>query len=181
MNQKRPRVIALAAVSGGGKTTITSKLQRIFPNSKTLFFDDYDLEGPEDIIDWVDRGANREEWNLTPFLKDLENLISEPLDYLFLDYPFAYTHNEVSDYLDYTIFIDTPLDIAMARRIMRDFSQSSSEDILLDMKNYLLKGRRGYLDMLVSTKPNSDFIVDGSLPIDEIVENIRQQLIALSL
>ncbi|KYG27719.1 hypothetical protein [Alkalihalobacillus trypoxylicola] len=102
---------------------------------KTLFFDDYDLEGPENIIDWVDRGGDREAWNLTPFLKDLERLSNAPLDYLFLDYPFAYTHNEVS----------------------------------------------GYLDMLVSTKPNSDFIVDGSQSIDEIVDQIRQQLITLPL
>lgn len=62
----KPFVISIAAVSGGGKTTIVKQLNEKLHNSKALFFDTYDLEGPENIISWVDNGANYDEWNLSP-------------------------------------------------------------------------------------------------------------------
>lgn len=64
----------------------------------------------------------------------------------------------------------------MARRIARDFQNNSVEDILLDMQNYISQGRRGYLEMLQTIKPNSDIIVDGTLPISEIVSIIDQNV-----
>ena len=36
-----PLVVAIAGVSGGGKTTIANHLNERLQNSKTLFFDDY--------------------------------------------------------------------------------------------------------------------------------------------
>ncbi len=75
-----------------------------------------------------------------------------------------------------TVFIDTPLDIAMARRIIRDFKDSSIENVLLDLDNYIIRGRRGFLGMLKTIKPNSDLIVDGTLPVSDIVTIITQNI-----
>jgi uridine kinase len=44
------------------------------------------------------------------------------LDYILLDYSFAYKNDKVAPYISYAVFLDTPLDIAMARRIIRDMS-----------------------------------------------------------
>ncbi|MBQ6449243.1 hypothetical protein KGR20_22870 [Cytobacillus oceanisediminis] len=174
--EKCTHVIAIASVSGGGKTTISTQLTESLQSSKILYFDNYDFEGPVDIIDWVDRGANYDEWNLTPLIKDLEGLLNESLDYIVLDYPFAYKHTKMSKYIDSAFFIDTPLDVAMARRVTRDFKHSTGEDIILEMKNYISYGRRGYLEMLKTIKANSDFIVDGALPILDIVNVISKKL-----
>lgn len=174
-----PLVIAIAAVSGGGKTTIATHLNERLQNAKTLFFDEYDFEGPDDIIDWVDNGANYDDWNLAPLIKDLEALLTEPLDYVVMDFPFAYKHFKTSKLIDFVVFIDTPLDIAMARRVIRDFKGNSVENIFLDMNNYISKGRRGYLEMLSTIKPNSDIIVDGTLPISEIVSIIAQNIVLI--
>lgn len=178
--EKKPLIIAIAAVSGGGKTTISTHLNERLKNSKILLFDDYDFDGPDDIIDWIDNGANYDEWNLAPLIKDIEALLTEPLDYIVLDFPFAYKHFEMSKLIDFTVFIDTPLDIAMARRISRDFKNSSMENILMDMEGYISQGRRGYLEMLETIKPNSDIIVDGTLPVSEIVRIISQYLEQMS-
>ncbi|WP_440896476.1 hypothetical protein ACS127_00270 [Amphibacillus sp. Q70] len=172
----QPRVISIAGVSGGGKTTIVKALNKKLDHSKTLFFDDYDLEGPNDIIKWVDNGANYNEWNLTPLIRDIENLFAEPLDYIILDSPFAYKHAKMKSLIDFTIYIDTPLDIAMARRMIRDFKNSSNESILIEMENYLSNGRRGFLEMLKSIKPNSDMVVDGSLPVAKIIDHIHKAI-----
>lgn len=176
---KKTLVIAIAAVSGGGKTTITTQLNKKLHKSKALFFDDYEFDGPNGICDWVERGADYNEWNLTPLINDLCSLLSNSvlsLDYILLDYPFAYKHSEMSKYIDFTIFIDTPLDIAMARRILRDFKEISSDNIQKDLDIYLSRGRLAYLEALNSIKPNSDFIIDGSLPLDVIVNQIYERI-----
>lgn len=173
---KQPLVIAIAAVSGGGKTTISTHLNERLQNSKILFFDDYDFDGPDDIIDWIDNGANYDEWNLAPLMSDLEVLLTEPLNYIVVDFPFAYKHSKTSKFIDFTVFIDTPLDIAMARRVSRDFKNSTVGNILMDMEEYISQGRRGYLEMLETIKPNSDIIVDGTLPVLEIVSIISQYI-----
>jgi uridine kinase len=178
--EQKPRVIAIAAVSGGGKTTIVKQLNGKLMNSKALYFDDYDFDDcPDDICEWVENGANYTEWILTPLIDNLQLLLSEnnqSLEYILLDYPFAYQHNEMSKLIDFTIFIDTPLDIAMARRILRDNMDTCIEDLRSEMVNYLNRGRFAYLEMLKTIKPNSDYIVDGSLPIASIL-NILLEII----
>lgn len=169
-----PFVVAIAGVSGGGKTTIAKHLNERLHNSKTLFFDDYDFDGPNDIIHWVDKGANYDEWNLAPLIIDIMGLLSEPLDFIVLDFPFAYKHSQTSKLIDLTVFIDTPLDIAMARRVIRDFKNSSNESILIEMENYISQGRRGYLEMLKTIKPNSDIVVDGTLSVSKIGDKIYE-------
>lgn len=172
----RPFVISIAAVSGGGKTTIVRQLSEKLHNSKSLFFDNYDFEGPDDIINWVDSGAIYDEWNLSPLLKDLEILLSEQLNFIILEYPFAYKHSMIRGFIDFTVFIDTPLDVALARRLTRDFQNDTNRIILQDMDNYISRGRRGYLDMLKTIKPDSDIIVDGNLPVFEIVNIIYDRI-----
>lgn len=172
----RPQIIAVAAVSGGGKTTITSRLNQELNNSRAIYFDEYDLEGPEDIIDWVERGAKCNEWNIDPITTDIGKLLnSKDVKYILLDYPFSRLHDNLKA-IDLTIFIDTPLDIAMARRILRDFKNAEIELIIDELNNYLSRGRLGYESMLIRTKPNSDLIIDGSLTVDEIIRVIMSEI-----
>ncbi|MYL38780.1 hypothetical protein [Halobacillus litoralis] len=176
MKRKSTMVVAIGSVSGGGKTTIASCLEDRLPNSKTIYFDDYDFNGPEDTIKWIDNGCNPDDWDLSPLIRDINQLLTESLNYIILDFPFAYLHNKTSRLIDLAVFIDTPLDIAMARRINRDFKSESAKDIILDLDNYLTVGRRGYLNMLETTKPNSDLIVDGALPKSAVAGMITQKM-----
>ncbi|PAD26064.1 hypothetical protein CHH62_09035, partial [Niallia circulans] len=103
-------------------------------------------------------------------------LLTESLDYIILDFPFSYKHSQVSKFIDFSIFIDTPLDIALARRVTRDFCNSPTEDILSEMKNYTSRGRRGYLNMLETIKPDADFVIDGTLQAAEVINVILDNL-----
>lgn len=175
---KKPLVIAIAAVSGGGKTTVTKALNSKLRLSKALYFDDYDFEGcPEDFFKWVEAGADYNLWNTEILVKDLKCLLSDQtLEYILLDYPFAYKNYKMAEYIDYTVFIDTPLDIAMARRILRDKTNDSSIAIKEDLSSYLSKGRVAYIEMIKTIKPNSDLVIDGVLEIEEIVSEIILRL-----
>ncbi|RFB28731.1 hypothetical protein [Brevibacillus sp. VP] len=176
MKQKL-KVISIAAVSGGGKTTVTKSLINKLDKTKALYFDDYDFEGPEDICEWVEKGADYNEWNLLPLIKDIQLLLKdESLKYIVLDYPFAYLNNEVRDYIDMAIYIDTPLDMAMARRLLRDYKENPIEDIRNDLTDYLVSGRPAYLEMERSVKPSSDVIIEGYLHTSSIVDRIIEEV-----
>lgn len=179
---KKTIVIAIAAVSGGGKTTITNELKNRLPKSKIIYFDDYDFEeGPEDYYQWVQSGADYNAWNIEAIANDIEQLLAQNnLNYILLDYPFAYKNDKITPYIDYAIFIDTPLDIAMARRLLRDNVNQSPDLLRNDLNCYLSGGRAAYLEMLKTIKPNSDSIVDGNLSVDDIVSQIIEQISKLN-
>ena len=165
------KIIAIAAVTAGGKTTAVNGLKRKLKNAKSLHFDDYSFEGEvDDFHQWVLAGANYNVWNLKPFEDDIINIInSGKCEYLILDYPFAYCHQMIKKYIDVAIFIDTPLDIALARHILRDMGNSNGEEIRKELKGYLKYARIGYEQMLKDILPSSDYIIDGSLDADKIV------------
>ena len=73
-------------------------------------------------------------------------------------------------YIDKAIFPDTPLDIALARRVLRDRGSATGEEIRQDMERYLKYARVGYLQMLKDILPSSDDVIDGSMELEEIVE-----------
>lgn len=175
---KKTKIISIAAVSGGGKTTITESLTHELTNSKALYFDSYKFDNcPADICKWIDDGANYDEWVLTPLVQDIQHLIRDSnLDYIIVDYPFAYLNREIGEFIDVTIFIDTPLDIAMARRILRDFNEDTMSEIHNDLKHYMTHARKAYLEAIHTVKPNSDIVLDGSLSVKEIIDRTLEEL-----
>lgn len=173
---KPPFVVAISGVSGGGKTAVSKRLNQELPRSWTLFFDQYRLNGPDDFVKWIDSGGDPNEWDLTPLMKDLNDLMKEPLDFIILDFPFSYEHAEIARSINLSVFIDTPLDIALARRVIRDFKDSQTVEILSDLENYITRGRPAYLHMLETIKPGADLIIDGSVEIDKIVHKIEKEL-----
>lgn len=169
-------IISISAVSGGGKTTVTKTLANRLNNSKAVHFDDYDLEGPNDICKWVEKGANYDEWNVNPIIKDIKSLLNDSsINYIILDYPFSYLNNQMKDLIDISFYIDTPLDIAMARRLIRN-PLNSIDEVIYECEMYLSAGRQAYLEMEKSVKPDSDYIIDGQMNIENIVEAIINKL-----
>lgn len=180
----KPFIIAINAISGGGKTTIVNELSRTTPRSKSLFFDDrsYDSDsGINDICEWIEEGADVNKFNLDLLAEDIEILINENLDYIIMDYPFGYRHKAISEYIDYSIFIDTPLDIALARRIIRDYNNESILTVFDDMKQYLSKGRNAYLFGLNEIKENADLVIDGNSTIEDVISIITEKITQVKL
>ena len=171
-----PFVVAIASVSGGGKTTAAAQLAKELPRAQALYFDRYELEGPEDVMLWLEQGADINEWNLQPLMDDLDRLLAEQLDYIILDFPFADQHAQSKNLIDFTVFIDTPLDLALSRRLIRDYSAAGRDEILEDVNHYASRGRAAYLHMLETIKPNSDFVVDGTQSISEVVHSIVENI-----
>jgi len=78
-------------------------------------------------------------------------------------------------YIDLTVFIDTPLDVALARRIIRDYTSRSNEsdfglsdvdEVSLEaldkeLRWYLERSRPTYAMMPEMHKPVADLVIDG--------------------
>lgn len=175
------KIIAIAAVTAGGKTTIVNALKKQIKNVKSLHFDDYSFAGEvEDFHAWVTQGADYNVWDLSPLIKDICKMEEySDCDYLLLDYPFAYCHEELSNYIDCAIFVDTPLDIVMARRVLRDMKDASAEEIREDMEMYLKYARVAYVQMLKDVLPSSDYVIDGTKELEEKVEEIKNIILSI--
>ena len=169
------------AVTAGGKTTIVNELKKQIPNTKSLHFDEYSFEGEvDDFYTWTKQGADYNVWNLKPLIKDiLEIKKNSDCEYLLLDYPFAYCHKELSQYIDCAIFIDTPLDIAMARRILRDMGNATGDEIRQSMELYLKYARIAYIQMIKDVLPSSDYIIDGTKELSEKTDEIIKIMLSL--
>lgn len=170
------KIIAIGAVTAGGKTTVVNAIKDRLPRTASLHFDDYSFEGEvEDFSKWVSEGADVNVWDLSPLKSDIERIIrSGEYDWLLLDYPFAYQHQMIKDYLNCCIFINTPLDIALARRVLRDMKEASEDEIRSEMDTYLKCARIAYVQMLKDHLSASDYVIDGANELETIINEIME-------
>lgn len=173
------KIIAISAVTAGGKTTVVRALSERLPNAAALYFDDYTFAGAvEDYAKWYAEGADVHVWDLSPLRDDIEAVIrSGRYDWLLLDYPFAYRHEMLREYLDCCIFLDTPLDIAMVRRVLRDMQNASAQEIRAEMEAYLQYARPVYLQMQKEQLASADHVIDGAQPLETIIREVTETVL----
>lgn len=106
-------------------------------------------------------------------------MIEAKLQFILLDYPFGYRYNLIALYINYAVFIDTPLDIAMARRVARDYKGAQGGKILADMHYYLSRGRQAYISSIDAGKAEADLVIGGDEPVQSIVNELVSRLSAI--
>ena len=175
------KIIAIGAVTAGGKTTVVNAIKDRLPRTASLHFDDYSFEGEvEDFSKWVSEGADVHVWDLSPLKTDIDEIVrSGVYDCLLLDYPFAYQHQMIKPYLDCCIFIDTPLDIAMARRVLRDMKEATADEIRSEMDTYLNGARIAYTEMVKAHMSTSDYMIDGEKGLENIINETMEIISSL--
>lgn len=186
---KKPFIMCISAISGGGKTAVTKEIVKLLHNVSVLSFDNYAIDFlKQDYCRWSANGADYNEWQLEPIVTDIERLIQECPEYIVLDYPFGYGNKAVGKFIDYVIFIDTPLDIALARRIIRDYTQRDVtrrkiENLIEHMDStlsfYLRQHRETYIQHIKTIKPFADLVIDGCLPISIIASTIIEKITSI--
>jgi len=198
-------VIAVSSVSGGGKTALV-KCTADLLGGTALYFDDYASvsEYPPDIKQWVEEGADVNQWQTPQFARDVaalkrgDSIVSpkdgariRPSEFIVIEEPMGRARAEMATLIDFVAVIDTPLEIALARRLLRDLGPVSREDIdkatkeklaegviqivtyLEDyLSGYLDAGRLLYIAVQEQAKANCDLVLDGFLPVDELSQQI---------
>ena len=197
MKRKNCFTIAIAGASGAGKSLLVNKISEMLEDSVEIYYDDY--------------RPNYE--NLT---RDLETLLrGQPIKYpkscrtikpsrfIVVEEPTGRTRPSMAENIDLLVYIHLPLDISLARILLRAIYESNDEEIrnfyktigpqfekkykepvgrllhivvwLLEM--YMKEHRQQYLEMRETLMQDADLIVDGMQSVEvlakEVVEEVR--------
>jgi uridine kinase len=192
------RVIAVSAPVGGGKSSLVRGLARAFPGAATIHFDHYETltERPvEEMKRWLRDGADVDELVIERLPEDLARLKAgtavvdptgveiAPGDYVFFETPFARQHPATGALIDMSIWIDTPLDVALARNL-REFVRRP--EMRADLSHWLGPYLDSYLDVVRDLLllqhemigGDADLVLDGMAPIGVNVAQARDAILA---
>ena len=198
-------VVAVSSAAGGGKTTLVTGAAELL-GATMLFFDDYRDAStyPPDLKKWVADGADLNLWQTPKFAEDLaalkrgESIESAAggatislSEFIVLEEPMGRGRGEMAKSIDFVVLIDTPLDIALARRFLRladtnplaDIEQTTKEQLrahvegLLgfltgELRSYLDVSRAVYIAVQEQVTADCDLVLDGRLPPDELAEQL---------
>jgi uridine kinase len=180
----RSYVVAVTGTPGGGKSTLTRRLAARLGGAVTLNFDRYEGEpdntGPRDLRAWLERDGHPDAWRRPRFVADLGRLregeaIADPRDgaprgpaaYVVVDEPFGRAWSPIRDLLDFVVCLDVPLEIALARRVLRTANATTDSarfhaDIKQGRTRYLDGGRESYARVLALVRAEADLVLDGT-------------------
>ncbi|OIM23240.1 hypothetical protein ATX61_10455 [Oenococcus oeni] len=99
-------------------------------------------------------------------------------DYVLVDFPFGNRHNSLTSLINLTVYIKTPLDLLLARQILRDYSTSELTDILDWLKTYIRIARSIFLANEQFVSSSAGLILDGSstqpLEVDSVLKKLKR-------
>ena len=190
---ERPFVTGISSVSGGGKTAVAKKLAELLQDAVTLCFDDYDNTNthPANLDTWLIEGGDYNAWQTPVLTRDLQALTTgnhitspvdgsklSPADYIVFDAPLGRAHCDTGRFIDLMVFIDTPLDVALARRLLRGMASAEEavKSIESELSSYLNGARLLYVEFQDRIKRKCDLVLDGCLRVDELAGAIHARI-----
>ncbi|WP_415883384.1 hypothetical protein [Neptuniibacter sp. QD34_54] len=187
-DSKRCFVIAVAGAPGSGKTSLTLALAKLL-DADTLFYDDYQQatnQSMAEILQWMKQGSDYNNLNIPGFAEAIVAQIQTTHKrFLLIETPLGRHHHASGRYIDCLVWLDTPLDISLARNIKafsNEFKKAPSDYVQqLDwLANYL----EGYIQDIRATlviqqerlAKDADINIDGTLPLGKITQQIHQAI-----
>ena len=185
-------VIAIAGAPGSGKTLLLESLAAAL-NCDTLQYDDYQKateQSMEEMISWMKQGGDYNQLQVPGFAEAIAQQKSLNTETpLLIETPLGRHHSTSGQFIDYLIWVDTPLDVALARNIkafVADFGESPQayHEQLGWLDNYLHIYIQDVRETLLVQKQrlsgSADLCIDGSLPANEVFDTaahyIKQQI-----
>lgn len=185
------KIIGISGISGAGTTTITKALGEKL-NVTTLYWDDFDdiSESPADYVEWFHKSGDYADWKypaLEKTLKELKSgrnvehpatrdmLLATP--FIIFDSSLGRKHEATARFIDLLIHLDTSMDVALARRLIRDNHEKESATVkkIVDELQWYLQVGRPLFDA-TNIKQTADFLVNGDLSKNEIIDIILKKL-----
>jgi uridine kinase len=195
-------VVGIAGVAGAGKSTLVRELLARWPGSSSIHVDHYQRitrQPVAAIVEWMERGADFDEFQIPVLGEHLQRLKAgeavldpltlariEPLGVLLFETHFGRAHRATGSQIDLMVWIETPLDVALARNVaamlvpMRTGSVAPTPERLnaLDgyLQNYLRGVRRLAAFQRERLRADADITLDGLLPPSELAEAARRAI-----
>ena len=198
-------VIGICSPSGGGKTALVKKLSELIEDNVIISFDDYG-DPFWDIVDfeqWIRQGADLNKITAAKLAADLEalrggkNIISpqnqeviEPRKFILFDTLVGRSHYATGKFIDFLVYIDIPLELALSRRMMRSLTEVPADKLTIEkarerienLNEYLTAyssqtgPRQIYLAIQNQVKPLSDVVLNGEKSISSLAADVLAAL-----
>ena len=192
-------VITVSGVSGAGKSSIVQAVADRLGAASCFYFDDYGeaMQQPEDGLKWIANGSDLTEFVLPEFGRDVEQLLRgetvttpagrcvDPAPFLVIEEPFGRGRTDMAGLIDFSVCIDVPLEVALARRLLDVVQRWEGEPqqrlrwIGAYLNTYLFEGmRQVYAAINEGVKRQSDLVIDGLQPVGQSADQIVAAILA---
>lgn len=196
-------VIGVAGAAGAGKTSLVQGLVAAMSDAAAIHIDNYQRitqQPVHKLMQWLERGANFDEFSIPLLPEHLERLkrgeaIDDPVTgatiasrkYIVFETHFGRAHRATGRYIDLLIWIDTPLDIALARNV-RDFLRPALQEppaqapreraawVYNYVDNYLANVRKLVSMQYETVGRDADVVVDGAGNVGESAARIAAEI-----
>ncbi|WP_269930474.1 uridine kinase [Aminobacter sp. HY435] len=182
-------IVAISGHPGGGKTTLTRALAGRL-GVPSLHYDDYETmtsRPPSEVRDWMARGSDYDEIGLDRLvvaLTDLSRRTPAP-KVILLDTLLGRAHRQSGQIIDLLVWIDTPPDIALARKVAEAAARAAPAEAssfvgwlrsYLDHYQGFISG--SYMLQRERVRPGADIVLDGCLAPDELADLALSSILA---
>lgn len=191
------RVIAVSGPPGSGKSSLAVALARRLGGAPVVSYDSYEqITGrpAAEVEGWLTTGADIGAIPVPGLVEDLASLKSgeavpdraggrsrRAMDFVVFDTLIGKAHPPTAGLIDALLWIDLPLDIALARKIRRTIADERGRrgrrdfDGLTEwldgyLAHYQRFVRKAYLMQRVRVAPGADHVLDGQMPAETVAE-----------
>jgi uridine kinase len=178
-------LVAVAAPIGGGKSALVKGLAKALDGASTIHFDDYEVatqKSPAELARWIADGAEFNSLRAPGFAEALRALkrgesvadpgSGEPVrpgEFVVLEMPLGRAYAATAELIDILVWVNTPLDVALARNIRAMAAEAATPDDAQDFLRWLDAYLGQYPDQLrtilqlqkIRVAPAADIVLDG--------------------
>jgi uridine kinase len=194
-----PFIIAVAGMPGAGKSTLIRNAMQRLGDADSLQFDDY-TRGSDypNIPQWVAAGCDPNQW-VSPGLGEHLALLKhglqvrtpntdrviQPRRFIFLEEPFGRARAAVAEYVDMVAAVDLPIEVALARRLVRDINtpqmiadpQAARDHVDSYCRRFLFESRR---ELILAGQSwalkDCDLVLNGTKPVAALTAELLAAL-----
>lgn len=197
-------MIAIAGPVGAGKSTLVAGLAGVLPNTATVHFDHYErmtLQPIEAIRRWAQNGADLNAMPVPGLAEALRSLKQgcavvdpathteiAPANFVLFETQFGRRHAATGGVIDFLVWIDTPLDVALARKL-RQFLGGIDLNNQAELKAFapwLADYLDNYLEVVAgllrrqrdTVGADADLVIDGGLEAVEMLKQVEREVLA---
>jgi uridine kinase len=185
-------VVSVSGIPGSGKTTLIQLLLRDFRHAQTVYYDRFHPGmTDEQIREWFAREGDPNEFPLTDLIDELMRRTQaragqqgRPL--VLFETAFGRAHHATGAFIDFLVWIDTPLDIALSRACLvflhatqKDRAPKAASDFIGWQRKFMADYpmlRKVYLTQSERVSATADLVLDGREPAEKWTAQIRKAL-----
>lgn len=202
-DENKPIVIAIAGASGSGKSHFAKKIQEEIEHSILIeqdsFYKDFSQLSNEELsrlnfdhpnaIDFSeiiqcvrDLKSNQSTkiptYDFSTHKRTSEQTILFPKPVIIVEGILVLQSNELKEHIDFKVFVDTPIDYCILRRMQRDINERG-RTVNSVIEQYLETVRPMFFEYVLPQKKSADIIVSGlndSLPVIKLLKSKNRGL-----